>query len=87
MPKEAARIFLRVIIVYCEKLQEIDGQGVLKEGVNTLIYPEANYFNTNQCEAFAKLWNSTIKKEDLDKYGWDANPQVWVYEFERVEVE
>lgn len=35
---------------------------------------------------FVKLWNSTIKKEDMDKYGWDANPWVWVYEFERVEV-
>jgi hypothetical protein len=36
-------------------------------------------------EAFSQLWNSTIKKSDLDKYGWDANPWVWVYEFERCE--
>jgi len=34
---------------------------------------------------FKNLWNS--KTKDLDKYGWDANPYVWVYEFERVEVE
>lgn len=36
-------------------------------------------------DAFPYLWNSTIKKSDLDRYGWDANPWVWVIEFERCE--
>lgn len=38
-------------------------------------------------KAFSYLWNSTIKKEDFDTYGWDASPYVWVIEFERIEVE
>lgn len=36
-------------------------------------------------ERFAEIWNSTIKKSDLDRYGWDVNPWVWVVEFERCE--
>lgn len=33
---------------------------------------------------FADLWDSTINKSALLYYGWEANPYVWVYEFERV---
>lgn len=36
-------------------------------------------------EAFSYLWNSTIKKSDLDLYGWNANPWVWTIEYERCE--
>lgn len=85
MPKEAARIWLRVTDVRVERLQEMTGQDVLKEGLNSHVHPQASYFDGNQREMFEKLWNSTIKKSDIDRYGWDANPWVWVVEFERCE--
>lgn len=84
MPKEAARIFLRVTNVRVERLQDMNGRDVLKEGVNSLVHPDAFYFDMNQLDMFERLWNSTIKKSDLDTYGWDANPWVWVIEFERI---
>ncbi len=34
----------------------------------------------------ADIWDKTIKKSDLKKYGWEANPWVRVIEFERLEV-
>lgn len=85
MPKDAARIWLKVTDVRVERLQEITGQDVLKEGLNSHVHPQASYFDGNQREMFEKLWNRTIKKSDLDRYGWDASPWVWVIEFERCE--
>lgn len=75
MPKEAARIWLKVTDVRVERLQDIDGRGAEKEGMDSDM-PITN---------FIQVWNSTIKKQDLDSYGWDANPWVWVIEFERIE--
>lgn len=89
MPKEAARIFLRVTNIRVERLQDIDGYGVLAEGVdNGSSNPtmEKRWENM-QCLAYSEIWNSTIKKSDLDKYGWGANPRVTVNEFERMSKE
>lgn len=81
MPKEAARIWLKVTDVRVERLQEITEVQAQAEGCNSGLL-------TGACTArgqFEDLWNTTIKKSDIDRYGWDANPWVWVIEFERCE--
>ena len=84
MPKEAARIWLKVTDVRVERLQEITPQGAWKEGARcSCLHPVPDCAENKI--AFVNIWNSTIKKSDLDRYGWDANPWVWVIEFERCE--
>lgn len=87
MQKEAARIWLKVTDVRVERLQDMTGQDILREGVNCHVHPEAHYFEGNQKMMFAELWDSTIKKSNLKHYGWDANPWVWVIEFRVIEFE
>lgn len=72
MPKEAARIFLRVKDVRVERLRNMGYSDVAAEGFGSW-------------ESFINLWDSTIKPADLNKYGWNADPWVWVIEFERCE--
>ena len=84
MPKKAARIWLKVTDVRVERLQEITSQGAWKEGARcSCLYPVPDCAGNKT--AFIEIWNSTIKKPDLDRYGWNANPWVWVIEFERCE--
>lgn len=83
MPKEAARIWLKVKDVRVERLQDMDCKDAMKEGIDPRLCINLNHTVVK----FQKLWNSTIKKSDLDRYGWDANPWVWVIEFERIELE
>lgn len=86
MPKEAARIFLRVKDVRVERLQDITDEGAKAEGSNVGI-GFAEKMRETATDRFIKIWNSTVNKKDLDKYGWSANPYVWVIEFERISKE
>lgn len=96
MPKEAARIWLQVTDVWVERLQDITPKDAENEGVGNLFYEDIGYSGKDYGtevdseygiakEQFAWLWDSTIKKADLDCYGWNANPWVWVIGFERCE--
>jgi len=86
MPKEAARLFLLVKDVRIERLQDMTEDDALAEGANAGEYldEQGNLIDVYYPhEDFSQIWDSTIKKADLPRYGWDANPWVWVIEFER----
>ncbi len=92
MPKEAARIWLKVLDVRVERLQDI--KNVYNEGIHFCDCPAGytwkdttNMHNcyTDPVGAIKALWDSTIPKGQQDLYSWAANPWVWVIEFERCE--
>lgn len=95
MPKEVARIFLKVTNIRVERLQDITSEQAKNEGVDLNSGTPFPKSTARDCHGaknglsmyqskFVILWDSTMKKQDLDKYSWDANPFVWVIEFERV---
>ena len=97
MPKEAARIWLKVKDVRVERLKDMTDKDALKEGAQGVkcdhaglgVYGCTDCMNTGWLEPpileVMGIWNSTIKKSDRDRFGWDANPWVWVIEFEMCE--
>ncbi len=95
MPKAAARIWLKVTDVRAERLQDITEEQAKAEGAvrcyeelrpdedNPVIYQsedEGGYY----VPGFKAIWNSTVKKPDIKKYGWEANPWVWVIGFKKI---
>lgn len=83
MPREAARIFLKVKDVRAERLQSITPQEIMAEGLTSAAVHAGD--KEIAFKEFKLLWDSTIKQDDLPRYGYDANPWVWVYEFEKME--
>lgn len=75
MPKEAARIFLKVTDVKVERLQDMTSEDTYKEGVSKSSDEWNDWLN------MITLWDSTTKEE---QYKWKSNPYVWVIEFEKV---
>lgn len=80
MPKEAARIFLRVKDVRVERLQDMDEDAAIAEGI-----ADSPAVTDSPLLRFTELWDKTIRREDLREFGYHANPWVWVIEFERCE--
>ena len=85
MPKEAARVFLRVTDVRVKRLRKITDEEAKAEGANYRDGKNVGWeekMRRTAVDRFAEIWDSTIKPKDRDKYGWAANPWVWVIKFD-----
>ena len=88
MPREAARLFLRVTDVRVERINQITNNDILREGLRSESCNICVHDGGSGCEhcfailnPFRKLWDSINAKRG---YGWDNNPWVWVYSFKRI---
>lgn len=97
MPRWASRLLLEITAVRVERLQDGEGETAfesryLAEGINRIHHGDGEYYYSafrdephpkNWCDPFdawRELWVSINGVES-----WDANPWVWVVEFERLE--
>jgi hypothetical protein len=76
MPKQAARLFLRVTDVRTERLQEITNEGAKAEGMDDIPHCQHGYLAN-----FILFWDELNVKR---RYRWDLDPWVWVYTFTRL---
>jgi hypothetical protein len=92
MPQAAARIFLKVTDVRCERLQDISPEDAHDEGI--AFRPFDSSFPDYRAwliRDYRELWDSIHTKRRYDGdcvakkrgHNWDANPWVWAYVFER----
>lgn len=87
MPKEAARIFLKIISIRIERLQDITEKESKSEGASKAFYDNYSYRVShdnefdNYRDGFIEIWNNCYKWPQY----WEANPWVWVIDFERVD--
>ena len=86
MPHDAARIFLRVVDVFPQRLHDMDEEQAKAEGANVAAGIEEK-MKRSAIERFAEIWNRTIRPADRALYGWDANPYVWAVKFRRISKE
>jgi len=85
MPKKYARIWLRMIDVRVERVQDISWKDCGAEGAGEIEEHGRTFYNGSYLiGSFRHLWNKINASRG---YGWDTNPWVWVVEFERVEAD
>jgi hypothetical protein len=87
MPRWAARLWLRLVDVRVERLQEISGMDALAEGVEILSGVDDRgpaRLHAAARARFKELWDSLNARRG---YPWSSNCHVWVLSFERAEVQ
>lgn len=79
MPKDATRIFLKVIDIKLEHLQDIQYSPVGPE--NARVKEGFKYLTD-----FIAAWDRALPPRRQYVHNWDSNPYVWVIEFTKLDI-
>lgn len=91
MPKAAARIFLKVTDVRCERLNDISEEDAIAEGILKIAdYGTTGFLHYGRPDEALSDIDAVFSYETLwekinGKNSWSLNPWVWVYTFEKIE--
>ena len=84
MSERHARIFLKVVGFRLERLNDMNAERLKKEGFTKKDFSDPWYFPMEQrvIDLFKKTWDQNVSEKNRETQSWDANPWVWVCEFE-----
>lgn len=77
MKREAARLFLRITNVRAQQLRDMTPDDVKASGYEATTDDPCAEWGHN-------VWDASFDDIDKKYCGWDANPLVWVFDFERI---
>jgi hypothetical protein len=84
MAKHFARLWLKILDVRVQRVQEINDKDIRAEGILGDTYPELGEPCASEPQSariyYIELWDSLNAKRG---YGWAANPWVWAISFEQ----
>lgn len=86
MPKEAARIYLKVTDIDTQRLQDITENQAKSEGVFLSKYYIEENLTPNYIALFKGIWNLMLSNKNYNLYNWEINPWVWAIQFEVVDI-
>lgn len=81
MPREYSRITLEIVNVRVERVQEINEENAMAEGIRPSSARRFVEGGHSSIVFFERSWNSIYGK---GQYAWDKNPWVWVIEFKKL---
>lgn len=79
MPRWACRFERPLVRIHCERLQDITEADAIAEGVSNDLGITWQSGDDTPIGMYGELWDSINGESG---YGWDANPYVWVIEYQ-----
>lgn len=89
MPKEACRLFLECVSVHAERLQDIDEESAINEGIERIkedgMFSFRSYAVNYEACCFPIVSYQTLWQKINGIKSWHQNPWVWVYKFKKID--